>query len=299
MPSAKTEQTPVQSPALAIAFIITTGTVLAGMDGTAKYLTLELPIVMVIWGRYFFHTVLTFALYAGRTRSLAFLKAHRPGLQFFRAAALFGATAFMYVAITRMQLADASSIQFLAPVLVTAFSGLVLAEKVGPRRWMAVGFGFIGVLLVARPGSGALGWSALLPLATAALLAGSMVMTRQLRTQWDPAAPTFYSTAVGAVVLSLVVPFFWQEMTAFQWALVVTMGAAGALGHYCLVRAFFLAEASMLAPFTYAQVVAAIVWGYVIFSDVPSAWTLAGAGVVIASGLYVWSRETRLRNAGG
>ena len=118
---------------------------------------------MVIWGRYFFHTVLTFSLYAGRTRSLAFLRTRRPGLQFIRAGALFGATGFMYTAITRMQLADASSIQFLAPVLVTAFSILVLGERVGPRRWMAVVFGFIGVLLVARPGSGVLGWTATRP----------------------------------------------------------------------------------------------------------------------------------------
>ncbi|MBT3305459.1 MAG: DMT family transporter [Alphaproteobacteria bacterium] len=275
-----------------------TGTVLAGMDGTAKYLALEIPIVMVIWGRYFFHTVLTFTLYTVRTRSLVFLKARRPGLQFFRAAALFAATAFMYVAITRMQLADASSIQFLAPVLVTAFSGLVLGERVGPRRWMAVVFGFVGVLLVARPGSGVLGWTALLPLATAVLLAVYLIMTRIIHTKDDPAATTFYSTAVGAVVLSLAVPFYWQDITAFQWAVMVAMGAAGALGHFFLIKAFFLAEASMLAPFTYAQVVAAIVWGYVLFGDVPSAWTLAGAGVVIASGLYVWWRETLLRRAG-
>jgi drug/metabolite transporter (DMT)-like permease len=286
------------SPALAIGLIIATGTVLAGMDGTAKYLALEIPIVMVIWGRYFFHTVLTFSLYAGRTRSLAFLRARRPGLQFIRAGALFGATGFMYTAITRMQLADASSIQFLAPVLVTAFSSLVLGEKVGPRRWMAVVLGFIGVLLVARPGSGVLGWTALLPLATAALLAVYLIMTRIIHTKDDPAATTFYSTAVGAVVLSLVVPFYWQDLTPFQWAVMAAMGAAGALGHYFLIKALFLAEASMLAPFSYAQVVAAIVWGFVIFGDVPSGWTLAGACVVIASGLYVWWREAGLRRAG-
>ncbi|NQV85284.1 MAG: DMT family transporter [Rhodospirillales bacterium] len=286
------------SPALAIGLILATGTVLAGMDGTAKYLALKIPIIMVIWGRYFFHTILTFSVYAARTRSLVFLKARSPGLQFIRAGALFGATCFMYVAITRMQLADASAIQFLAPVLVTALSGLVLGERVGPRRWMAVVFGFVGVLLVARPGSGVLGWTALLPLATAALLAVYLIMTRIIHTRDDPAATTFYSTAVGAVVLSLVVPFYWQDLTAFQWAVMAAMGAAGSLGHFFLVKAFFLAEASMLAPFTYAQVVAAIVWGFILFGDVPSAWTLAGAAVVIASGLYVWWREALIRRAG-
>jgi len=285
--------TPASSSTWAIILIIITGTVLAGMDGGAKYLALELPVVLVLWGRYFFHTVLTFGVYAARTRSLAFLKVRRPGLQFLRAASLFGATSFLYVAITRMQLADAAAIQFLAPVLVTALSGLVLGEHVGPRRWMAVVFGFIGVLLVARPGSGVLGWSALLPLGTAVGLAIYMTMTRIIRTKDDPAATTFYSTAVGALVLSVMVPFFWHDLSAFQWSVMVAMGGAGALGHFFLVRAFFLAEASMLAPFTYAQVVAAIVWGFVFFGDVPSLWTLSGAVIVTASGLYVWSRERR------
>lgn len=286
------------STALAIGLTIATGLVLAGMDASAKYLALEVPILVVLWGRYFFHTVLTFTLYAGRTRSLEFLKAKRPGLQFLRASSLFIATGFMYVAITRMQLADASSIQFLAPVLVTAFSGLLLGERVGPRRWMAVGFGFVGMLLVARPGSGILGWSALLPLVTAAMLAVYMMMTRDIHTKDRPEATIFYSTAVGALVLSLVVPFYWQTLTPFQWTIMVAMGAAGALGHFMFIRAFFLAEASMLAPFTYSQVVGAIFWGLLIFGDVPSGWTLAGAAVVVASGLYVWYRETKLARGG-
>ncbi len=286
---------PDNSPALAIALILLTGFVLAGMDATAKYLALEVPIAMVIWGRYFFHTVITFSIYAGKTRSLSFLRTRKPGLQLIRAAALFGATSCMYVAITRMQLGDASAIQFLAPVLVTALSGLLLGEHVGPRRWAAVLFGFIGVLLVARPGSGVLGWAALLPLMTAGLLAVYLLMTRIIRGQDDAATTTFYSTAVGAFVLSALVPFFWQSLSPLQWGLMITMGSAGAIGHFMLIKAFFSAEASMLAPFTYAQVVAAILWGLLIFGDVPSGWTIAGAIVVSGIGLYVWYRESRLR----
>ena len=225
------------------------------------------------------------------------MRARKPGLQLIRAAALFGATSCMYVAITRMQLGDASAIQFLAPVLVTALSGLLLGEHVGPRRWAAVLFGFIGVLLVARPGSGVLGWAALLPLMTAGLLAVYLLMTRIIRGQDDAATTTFYSTAVGAFVLSALVPLFWQSLSPLQWGLMVTMGSAGAIGHFMLVKAFFSAEASMLAPFTYAQVVAAILWGLLIFGDVPSGWTIAGALVVSGSGLYVWYRESRLRKA--
>jgi drug/metabolite transporter (DMT)-like permease len=284
-------------PAVAVMLIIATGVALAGMDALAKFLALQVPIIMVLWGRYFFHTVITFSAYGIKTRSLKFLRARRPGLQFIRAGSLFGATFFMYQALTRMPLGDAAAIQFLAPVLVTALSGLFLGEHVGPRRWAAVACGFIGVLLVARPGSGILGWTALLPLATAVLLAIYMMLTRIIRNQDDPAATTFYSTALGALILSILVIFNWQVLTDLQWGLMIAMGATGAAGHYMLVKAFHMAEASVLAPFTYAQLLAAIVLGLLLFGDIPSPWTLSGAAVVISSGLYVWYRETRAAKA--
>lgn len=296
MSSSANDEHPTHAlPAISILMIIITGVLLAGMDGTAKYLTFELPVLFVLWGRYFFHTVITFTVYAGKSRSLDFLRARRPMLQLIRAGALFGATSFMYVAITKMPLGDAATIQFFAPVLVTVISGIFLGEHVGPRRIVAVVIAFIGVMLVARPGSGVLGWWALLPLATAFLLALYMVMTRVIRTRDNPAATTFYSTAVGAVVLSIFVPFFWQSLDAFQWLLMVTMGTAGAMGHFLLVKAFHSAEASMLAPFTYSQVIGAIFWGFIFFGDVPSIWLAAGATLIIGSGIYVWYRETRVR----
>jgi drug/metabolite transporter (DMT)-like permease len=273
--------------------ILLTGCILAGMDVTAKFLALNIPILMVIWGRYFFHTVLTFVTYGVKQRSFEFLRAKRPGLQFLRAAALFGATSTMYVAITKMPLGDAAAIQFFAPVLVTVFSGLFLGEHVGARRWFAVVCAFVGVLLVARPGFGGLGWITVLPMLTAILLATYMVMTRIIRTKDSSAATTFYSTALGAVMLTLMVPFVWQDLTPSQWGLMVIMGGAGATGHFLLVKAFHAAEASMLAPFTYSQVVAAIFWGFIIFGDVPSLWTFAGSTIIICSGIYVWYRETR------
>ena len=285
------------APAIAILMIITTGILLAGMDSTAKFLALELPIFLVLWGRYFFHTVITFSVYAGKRRSLSFLRARRPGLQLIRAASLFGATSFMYVAITHMPLGDAAATQFMAPVLVTLLSGVFLGEHVGPRRLVAVALAFIGVLLVARPGSGVLGWTVLYPFVTAVLLAVYMLMTRIIRTKDNPDSTTFYSTAVGALVLTVMLPFIWQPLEPMQWGLMVSMGMAGASGHYLLVKAFHSAEASMLAPFTYSQVVGAIVWGYLVFGDVPSIWTTCGATLIIGSGIYVWYRETHQKKA--
>lgn len=283
-----------RAAALAIILIIATGLILSGMDAIAKFLAWEIPVLIVIWGRYFFHTVLTFTIFTLRSRSVSFLKPRKPIFQFFRAAALFLATFSMYLAITRMQLGDATSIQFLAPVLLTALSGFVLGERIGPRRWGAVLMGFTGVLLVARPGSGILGWSALLPLITALMIAIYMLMTRMISGKDNPTSTTFYSTALGAAVLSLVVPFYWQSPDISQWVLMLSLGAAGALGHYLLIRAFFTANASTLAPFTYSQVVGAILWGFLIFGDIPSMWTFAGAALVCSSGIYVWYRETRL-----
>lgn len=284
------------TPAIAIAMIIATGFILAGMDVIAKYLALGLPILVVIWARYFFHTVITFSVYAAKRRNLNFLRAKRPGLQFVRAASLFAATSFMYVAITMMPLGDAAAIQFLAPVLVTVLSGLFLGEHVGPRRIAAVVVAFIGVIFVARPGSDALGWTALLPLTTAVFLGMYMVLTRVIRTKDNPDTTTFYSTAVGAVALSVIVPLYWQALSPFEWTLMVAMGGAGAAGHFLLVKAFHSADASMLAPFTYSQVVGAIAWGFIVFGEVPSLWSAIGASLIIGSGVYVWYRETWARH---
>jgi len=263
------------------------------MDITAKYLVAQIPILLVLWGRYTFHTILTFLIYTGKTRSFDFLKTKRPGLQFIRASALFCATICIYTALKTMPIGDAAAIQFLAPVLVTVISGLFLGEHVGPKRWIGVITAFLGVLLVARPGFGGWGWTALWPLMSAVLLSIYMSLTRIIRTKDHPDATTFYSTAVGAVVLSAAVPFSWQPLSTVQWELMVVMGTAGAVGHYLLIKAFHMAEASLLAPFFYFHVVAAIFWGFLVFGDVPSLWTFLGTTIIIGSGVYVWYREVR------
>lgn len=278
--------------ALGVIMVIAAGALLSGMDGTAKRLTTEVPLVMVLWGRYFFHALVTFVVIAAGSRSLGFLRAKRPGLQTLRAATLLMATTCMYFALTMMPLADATSIQFFAPVLVTAFSVPLLGERVGARRWAAVVLGFLGVLLVARPGSGVLGWAALLPLAAAVGVALYMILTRIMRAMDSPAATAFYSTALGALALSLLVPGHWQALSPSLWVLMVAMGTAGALGHFLLIRAFHLAPASFLAPFTYAQLVASVIYTGLFFDDRLSPWTLAGGFVVVGSGIYVWYRET-------
>ena len=280
-------------PVVAVLLVIFTGAFLAGMDTMAKYLALSLPVMMVIWGRYFFHTVIMFAYYVHQNRSLGFLRARRPDLQFYRAASLFGVTTSLYVSLQYIPLGDAAAIQFLAPVLVTALSGILLGEHVGLRRWVAVLCGFIGVLLVTRPGSGVFGWVALLPLASAFFMAGYYILTRIIHDKDQRDATTFYSTALGAMVLTVMLVFNWKTPESFDWLLLVAMGSFGAIGHFMLVKAFHSAEASMLSPFTYAHVAFAILFGWLIFGDIPSLWSLSGVGMVIGSGLYIWYLESR------
>ena len=286
--------TPAVTATFPILLVIVAGFALAGMDGIAKMLSgLGLPILFVIWGRYVVPSVVTFIVCAATTRSLNFVWARRPGLQFIRAASIFGATSTLYISLTKMPLGEAASIQFLAPVLVTAISGVFLGEHVGARRWTAVVVAFFGVVIISRPGSGVFGVWALLPLMTAVLMAIYMILTRTIRDKDDPETTTFYTTAVGAVALTLTLPWTYTPMPPAQWGLMFLMGSLGAFGHFLWVMAFRRAEASALAPFTYSQVVAAIILGYLMFGDAPSVWTLVGATMIIGSGVYVWYRESR------
>lgn len=293
MTQTKTAPTPGATPTVAIALTIFAGFILAGMDAMAKTLgNLGVPLLMVLWGRYFFNTVITFGGYSAKYRSLRFLRANRPLLQFLRAGSLFCATSSFYLSLTEMPLGDAAAIQFLAPVLVTAISGLFLGERVGPRRWAAVVCAFTGVLLIARPGGGAYGLWALLPLATAHLLAVYMILTRIIGSHDAAETTTFYTTAVGAIALTLSLPYVWTPLTPVEWGLMVGMGLVGAIGHGSLVKAFRVAEASALAPFMYSQIVGAIVLGAIVFGDWPTIWTYLGATLIVGSGVYVWYRET-------
>lgn len=277
-----------------ILLIVGAGMLLACMDGIGKYLMADNPVPVVIWSRYFFHVVITFIILGSRG-SFGFLRANRPGLQTLRAGLLLCATANMYVSISIMPLANATAIQFLAPVLVTAFSVPILGEVVGLRRWAAVLLGFVGVVLIIRPGMGDIEWISLLPLITAICLSLYMIMTRIMRSMDQASTTAFYSTATGAVILSALMPFVWESPSTQSWALMVLMGGAGACGHYFMIKGFNLASASVLAPFSYAHLLASLPISLLVFGDVPDTWMISGTILIISSGLYVWFRESFAR----
>jgi drug/metabolite transporter (DMT)-like permease len=209
---------------------------------------------------------------------------------------LLSMTAMNFVALRHLQLAETSAIQFAAPILVTVISVPLLGEKLDPRRWTAVLAGFIGVLLIVRPGTGGFHPAMLLALGNAVLYAFFNLLTRQLARSESPEATQFLS-GLGPVVM--MAPFAladWKPLDSWQaWAVVVLAGFSGGFGHYFNALAHRFAPASVLAPYLYLQIIYMMTLGYLIFGDVPDPAVIAGAAVVIASGLYLFDYERRGR----
>ena len=265
------------------------------MDSIAKSLTSTYPVQQVIWARYFFQFALMLLLIP-RLGIAGLLWTRRPGIHIARGLLLTISTGCMIVAISMIPLADAYTITFTSPFLVTILSIPLLKERVGWRRWTAVLVGFAGVLIVFRPISEPVHWAMLLPLITAFCFALYQILTRKVSYNSRETAfmMLFYLAWVGTAVMTAIVPAYWQAVAPADWAWMVGMGALGATGHLILIRALTITPASLLSPFIYSQIVWALGIGYVWFDDVPNAWMLIGCTVIVASGLYVFYREALL-----
>jgi drug/metabolite transporter (DMT)-like permease len=172
----------------------------------------------------------------------------------------------------------------------------LLKERVGLHRWSAVIIGFLGVLVIVRPGGDTMQWAALLPLLTAFLYALYQIATRVLSRSTPPLVTFAYMVVVGTAGSTLALPFVWRAPDAFGWAMMAASGLLHGLAHYLVTRAFALAPAAILAPFNYAQLIGATVFGYLVFGHLPDRWTIVGALIIVAAGLYVAYRERRLRS---
>jgi drug/metabolite transporter (DMT)-like permease len=269
----------------------------ACLDTSAKFLSREMSVVQVVWARYAGAFALAF-LFSNPITHPGLLRTVRPGLQIARAVALCLSSFLNFLALRFLQLDQALAITFSTPFLVAVLAGPVLGEWVGARRWAAIGVGFIGVLVVTRPGFGAIHPAALFSLAAAFTLAFYNVTTRLLARTDSSVTTLFYSNFVGLVITTPMLPSVWTAPAgARAIVLMVVVGAAGSVGHYLLIVGHRLAPASTLAPFMYTQLVWVILLGYTVFGDWPNNWTLAGAGIVVASGLYLLHRE-RIRRGG-
>lgn len=269
----------------------------ACLDSTAKYLNHHMDTLQVVWARYAGGLALALILFNPVSRP-TLMKTARPWMQIVRSILLLGSTLLNFFALRWLQLDQTTSILFATPFLVALLSGPILGEWVGWRRWIAIGVGFAGVLLVTRPGFGGIHPAALLSVASLGCYAFYIIMTRVLARSDSSETTLFYSNLVGAVSMSFVVPFVWSTPGSLLLVvLMLALGALGSIGHYLLIIGHRLAPPVVLAPFMYTQLIWVIALGYLIFGDLPNNWTLAGAAIVVASGLYLLHRERRVGKA--
>ena len=264
--------------------------VFAALDAAAKFLGEEMPIPMVVWGRYIFNLAIMLAIFPGKRLRPA-LTVQRKGLTILRGVLLLAMTYVFFTAISYIPLADAVAIGFVAPLFVVALSIPMLGEKVGPRRWAAVVVGLVGVLIIIRPGFADVHWAYGLMILLAFMFALFVILTRVLTRTEGSIPMLFNGVIVGAIGSSVIVPLFWMTPTPMQWAILAAMGALGGLAHLLLINAYRATAASLLAPFQYSQIIFAAAAGWVVFGDFPDVWVWTGTGILVASGIYIWHRE--------
>lgn len=264
----------------------------AGLDSSAKWLgTQGLDPVLVTWARYFFSVAIVSTILNPWTTP-GVSRTRRPGLQVIRSLLLLLSTILNFVALRYLQLAETMSIQFGAPLLVALIAGPMLGEWVDRRRLAAIGVGFLGILVIARPGLGGMHPAALLSVAGTICYAFYNVTTRILSRHDSSSTTLFYSGLAGVALMTPALPWVWSTpSSALVWVVLIALGGFGTLGHWLLILAHARAPAPILAPFVYTELLWMVALGYLIFGDLPSRWTVAGATVVVGSGLYLLSRE--------
>lgn len=264
------------------------------MNTEAKLLARSLPVVEIVWARTLVHTLFVVALFGPRRGGWRLFVTRRPATQLTRSLLLLVSTSLFFTAIGKVPLADATAVSFTSPLLVAALAGPMLRERVDRRHWLAVAVGFAGALVVIRPTGSAINPYLFLVLASSACYACYQILTRRVAAFDRPETSVSYSALIGTLALSLVAPFsFTAPPGPAEWTMLATLGLLGGLGHYYVARGLTLGPASILSPFHYVQLVGAATIGFVVFGDVPSAWTWLGASIIIASGLYIAWREAR------
>lgn len=277
-----------------IALILAAVLCFSVIDATSKTLARDYPVLQVAWARYFFHFIVFTPPTLWRFRSGLYLT-KRPALHVVRALLLVGVTALLIGGLAYLPLADATALTFVTPLIVVVLSALVMGEKIEAHQRAAVGIGFLGVLIIVRPGGELMHWASFLVLGMAFCFAGYHLTTRVLNRTEMPVTTLFYTATVGTIVSSVWLPFVWQWPTPTGWALMLLLGTLGGGGHYLLIVAFRYASPAIAAPFMYAQLVFATALGWAIFDYVPTAWTILGAALIVAGGLWSWWHERRIR----
>ena len=260
------------------------------MDGFAKYLSSTIPVLQITWSRYFFTVVIALPVMLIFFRK-NFKWTEQPKLQLIRGLLLFCANILFFYSISVISLAKALTLAFVAPLIVTILSPIFLAEKVGIRRWAAVIVGFIGSLIVLRPGFVEINLASIAALGTGVLYGFYLIVTKKLHKSDHPLLTLLLTGVVGAIIGSMIVPSVWVQPTILEWYMMFAIGFFASIGHLFLILSLKYADASKLAPFGYFEIITNILIGYYFFSHFPDSWTFIGLLIIISSGIYIFRRE--------
>jgi len=266
------------------------------MDGFAKYLSSTIPVLQITWSRYFFTVVIALPVMLIFFRK-NFKWTEQPKLQLIRGLLLFCANILFFYSISVISLAKALTLAFIAPLIVTILSPIFLGEKVGIRRWVAVIVGFIGSLIVLRPGFLEINLASIAALGTGALYGFYLIVTKKLHNSDHPLLTLLLTGVVGAIIGSMIVPTIWVQPTITEWYMMFAIGFFASVGHLFLILSLKYADASKLAPFGYFEIITNIIIGYYFFSHFPDNWTFVGLFIIISSGVYIFKRETINRSS--
>lgn len=284
-----------QHPLQGIVFVIAAVAFFAAFDTLTKYISTTVPVVMALWFRYLFQMTTTgVTLLPSRGRAL--LRTRRPWLQLARGLLLLLTSLFAFLSLRRMPVGEVTAIVMLTPLVVTVVAAMKLGERVSAVRWVFMAGGFLGALMVIRPGGAAFDWNMLLPLSLVATNAAFQVVTSRLANVDEAGTTQFYTGAIGALLLTFALPFGWQTLGWTWWALLVLIGVVSSSGHAVLILAYTRAPVAMLTPYFYLQIGFAMVGGWAVFGHVPDGWSVAGIGTIAlcgAAGTWVAAREQR------
>ena len=269
----------------------------ATLDTTTKYVTLSVPLLMALWFRYMFQAVVTTAVMLP-LRGRALLRTAHPRYQGLRGVLLLLSSLFAFLSLKHMPVGEFTAIVMITPLVITLLAATALGEKVSPLRWTLVAGGFAGTLIIIRPGGDTFSWTMLLPLALVITNAWFQVLTSKLARTEDPVTMHFYTGWVGALLVSIILPFVWVLPQGWaQWAGLLLMGIMGTVGHFLLILAYGRAPAATLTPFLYAQIGFAMLGGWLVFSHVPDRWSMIGIVMIAicgAAGAWLAVRESRV-----
>ena len=265
------------------------------VDITCKYLTETIHAMQIVWGYFFGITIFIFLFYFFKKISiLNVLKAKRIKLQIVRSGFLYASIGALFIGLTYIPFAEATAISFSAPIFITILSIPILKENVTFSRWISSLIGLLGTVIVLSPGSEIWHWASIMPLFTALFFSIYHILTRFIN-RYDSTETTLLYTGIGGLIWSsMALPFFWSPLNISHYITFLCIGFLGSIAHLCLIKSYQLSDASLLAPYNYTKIIWAVIFGFIVFGDIPNLYTIIGTFIIISSGIYNFRRELNL-----